>query len=139
MKKYFLITLFLASINLNSLAKDKSNSIDKTLDDCYEKNSITQAQIECVDIAKVNWKKQLDKYYKLLLKRLTPKGKLALTKSQNNWLIFKKTELEFINELYKNRQGTMFLPMQEYEEVKLIKERALTLKNYYDKDVEFSD
>lgn len=139
MKKLVLGILFLVSISSNSLAKDTENSIDKILNDCFKKNSITQAQIECVDKAKVIWQKELDKYYKLLLKRCSKETALVLTKSQNNWLIFKKTELKLINELYKNRHGSMFLSMQEYEEVKLIRSRALVLKDYYDKDIEFSD
>ncbi|MEK7431668.1 MAG: lysozyme inhibitor LprI family protein [Cyanobacteriota bacterium] len=141
MKKIVLSFLFLFIINMNAFSIElyEKNKIDKNLEICLEKNSITQAQIECIDLAEKEWNLEMDKYYKLLLKKLDKKNTSKLIKSQNNWLFFKNEELKFIEELYKNKQGTMFIPMQENEKLRLIKDRVFTLKNYYDLEIDFSD
>lgn len=75
----------------------------------------------------------MNKYYKLLISILPEKSKIKLRESQINWLKFRDTEFNFINEYYYNyKEGSMLLVIGDNKKMEIVKKRALEIKEYYD-------
>lgn len=85
------------------------------------------------------WDKELNFYYKKLLTKLNPNEKELLKKSQRKWVESRDLSIQFNSSLLDKtylEEGTMYLLMRAGDADSLIspivKERALTLKRWYD-------
>lgn len=108
--------------------------IDIKREQCHEidSNQTTYGMMHCEAIAREEWDKEMNKYYKLLMDTLTIEQKEKLKIAQRQWLDFRDRELDFSGTLYYNMQGTMWRVVAAGRSCDIVKERALELKGYYD-------
>lgn len=133
MKKIIFYFLFLLIfIRFNWVLSQNKSAIDLSLGKCLDKNPTTAGNLKCIDTAYKNWGKELNKYYKLLLKKLNKNEQQKLKKSQLNWIKFRDLEFVVIGSIYAKMQGTMFIPMEAYDRMQIIKDRVLEIKKYYE-------
>lgn len=78
------------------------------------------------------WELELNKNYNELISKLDNDKKVYLEKSHQDWLVYKESEILFINEFYLSMEGTMYILMSASDKLELIKSRALELKMYID-------
>ena len=106
--------------------------IDKAEKKCIDETSSTSVMLKCTTTAQNAWQKEIDTNIKLL-KKVMPKDKYsALTKSQNDWEKFQKSEFGLINSIFEQKQGTMYINVSSGFRREIVKQRALDLKQYYD-------
>lgn len=110
---------------------DEVFPIDKAEEACISKTSSTDAMLKCTAIAYDAWDKEMNKYYNLLMKKLSPEQKSELLKTQKSWLVFRDNSFTFINNSIREKQGTMYLNVASGERREIVKQRALQLKEYY--------
>lgn len=110
---------------------DEINPIDKAEDACISKTSSTDAMLKCTAIAYDSWDKEMNKYYNLLMKKLSTEQKSELLRAQKSWLAYRDNNFTFINNSIREKQGTMYLNVASGERREIVKQRALQLKEYY--------
>lgn len=151
-----LVLLSLASISINSFAfENKEINSFKTLNDFktveeFEKYYQSYTK-ECLDngfggtgsipcfVSYELWDKELNSYYKKLISKLDAKEKESLKKSQRKWIESRDLSIDFnsnvLDKVY-TEEGTMYMLMRAGDADSLIfpiiKERALTLKRWYE-------
>ncbi len=108
--------------------------IDIKREKCLEldSNQTTYGMMQCEAIAREEWDKEMNKYYKLLMETLTMEEKEKLKIAQRQWLSFRDMELDFSGTMYYNMEGTMWRIVAAGRSCDIVKERALELKGYYD-------
>ncbi len=136
--KTILSILILILINLNPLTAqnfhdEDEDRINSELLDCMEEHQDTHGTSVCIIIAKDEWDKVLNKYYKLLKAELSDDGKKSLLEAQREWLKMRDKEYIFVEQLYniETGGGTMYTPIYLLKEKDIVKDRALELKYYY--------
>lgn len=131
MIKKILLTFIISVFWALPLFAEQVDLIDKTEDFCIGKAVSTSDMLKCTDAARDDWGKEMNKYYNLLMKKLTAKQKNELIRTQKAWLVFRDDNAIFINSSIKNMQGTMYLNVASGEIRELVKQRAVQLRNYY--------
>ncbi|HEV7861009.1 MAG TPA: lysozyme inhibitor LprI family protein [Pyrinomonadaceae bacterium] len=132
-RKLFPLLLLLLLLPALALAQQETvYPIDKALEACTDKNPSTNGTIQCTARAQEMWDKELNRNYNSLMGQLNPQGKLSLKAAQLDWLKYRDTEFKLIDNLYSNLQGTMYLPMLAWDQMSVVKKRALELKAYLD-------
>ncbi|MFA7325111.1 MAG: lysozyme inhibitor LprI family protein [Candidatus Kapaibacterium sp.] len=131
-----IILLFLL-IYIPAISQDSTeiiHPIEAEMKICLDldSNYSTQAMLDCVYIATDSWKLELNKNYNELISKLDDDKKNYLKKSHQYWLVYKENEFKLINEIYLSKVGTMYILMAALDKLKLIKSRALELKEYID-------
>ncbi len=129
------IIILLLLIYMPVISQDSTeiiHPIDVEMQICLEldSNYSTQTMLDCVYKATHNWELELNKNYKELISKLDDNKKDYFKKSQQDWLVYKESEILFINELYLSMEGTMYLLVSASDRLELIKSRALELKKY---------
>jgi len=132
-----ILTVLILGFSLSVLGQEKNeekNPIDVKLDKCLENDSnyTSLGMIRCSEIAREDWDKELNKYYKLLMNVLEEDAKAKLKKSQIKWIEFRDLEYEFSSEMYSDMQGTMWKIVAAGRRCEIVKARALALKDYYE-------
>lgn len=127
-----LLLIYIPAISQDST--EKIYPIDSELKICLEldSNYSTQAMLDCVYIVMNRWELELNKNYNELISKLDNDKKVYLEKSHQDWLVYKESEILFINEFYLSMEGTMYILMSASDKLELIKSRALELKMYID-------
>lgn len=118
------------ALSAPSLAEEPAHSIDKALAKCMDGAASTADMIACEDKAFKDWDDELNRVYKELMSKLSPKQKDALKASQLAWIKHKDGELQFIGQLYDGFEGTMYQPMRVDAAKDVIRARALELKHW---------
>jgi uncharacterized protein YecT (DUF1311 family) len=115
--------------------------IDIQLKLCLDssQNQTTFGMIACHERAEIAWDKELNKYYKLLMKVLSEGEKLKLKTAQRNWLAFRDSEAGFSYSMYTNMEGTMWKISEAARRMALVRQRAQELRSYYDDRVFVKD
>ena len=113
--------------------------INKYTQECLDNGFGGTGSIPCF-VSYELWDKELNIYYRKLMSKLTAKEKELLKESQKKWLESRDKTIEFNSlMLDKNydQEGTMFLldraNVADSDISEIIKNRALYLKNWYDK------
>ncbi|UII26719.1 DUF1311 domain-containing protein [Fulvivirga maritima] len=132
MMKILIITA-LAFITSLSVKAQNEHAIDLKQKDCLQNAISTMDMIKCQTDAGEAWDKELNKYYQLYMAATSEENKIILKAAQREWMVYRDKEYELINHhYYIELQGTMWRPIAAGERAKIIKERALQLKNYYE-------
>jgi uncharacterized protein YecT (DUF1311 family) len=131
-RKLFPLLLLLLLPAIAHAQQETVYPIDKALEACTDKNPSTNGEIQCTARAQEMWDKELNRNYNSLMGQLNPQGKQALKAAQLDWLKYRDTEFKLIDSLYSNLQGTMYLPMLAWDQMSIVKKRALELKAYLD-------
>ncbi len=108
--------------------------IDIKVDECLDKkeNFTTFGSINCIQTAIEEWDAELNKYYKLLMDKLRTDEQEKLRAAQRQWLNFRDKEFEFIETMYANMDGTMWMIVAVDSRNNIVRQRALELISYYD-------
>lgn len=132
MIKKILFTFIFAIFLVLPVLATQVELIDKNEDACMQKAISTADMLKCTTIANTAWDKEMNKYYKLLMKKLPTAQKNDLLKAQKSWLLFRDNDASFVNNSIRDsRQGTMYINIAGGERRELVKQRAIQLRNYY--------
>ncbi len=134
MKLFFhTIPFLIVFIFTISTAKaQEEHQIDEKLDQCLEADPTTFGMCNCISTAMEEWDSELNKYYKLLIAELKPETAKKLKESQRKWLAFRDAEYEYITDFYGEMEGSMFKIFLLESKKRIVKQRTLHLKSYYD-------
>lgn len=135
MKTILIILTFCLTFTLE--AYGQQHSIDKQVKECIDdiiktKGIVTTVDmVECTYKAYEAWNRNLNKYYKLLMKYLEPDEKEKLKAAQRKWIEYRDAELNFSRTMHSNLQGTMYRVVGVNRTEEVARQRALELKAYY--------
>jgi uncharacterized protein YecT (DUF1311 family) len=73
------------------------------------------------------WDAELNRAYFELKKTLKPKSFAALQAAQRQWIAYRDEQVTFLNQLYSEFDGTMYIPMRAAAEMEITRSRALEL------------
>ena len=104
--------------------------IDQYQTKCIAADSTTAGMTNCTNGASARWDKELNSVYAKLLSSLSPVEQDALRAAQRQWILYRDAEFKVIDEMYKTRDGTMYIPMRAADRLEIIKARALQLQAY---------
>jgi len=104
--------------------------IDDVEAKCIANTSDTQEMNKCSKIAQVSWEKEIKKSIIQLKKRMDNTSYKSLMKSQRAWQEYKNQEFSFIQKIINNKQGTMYLNVEQGLKTNILKQRALILQEY---------
>ena len=131
MKKLFLIFISLIFLSCSySTAQEILHPIDKAEQECISKTSDTQVMNQCSITAQNAWEKEIKKTLSQLKSVLDKESYKSLIKSQNDWERYKFDEFEAIGNMLKDKQGTMYLNVDNGLKVDIVRQRALQLQEY---------
>ena len=106
--------------------------IDQYQSKCIAKDSTTSGMTNCTNGAISRWDKELNSVYANLISSLAPSEQQALREAQRQWILYRDAEFKLIDEMYKTKDGTMYIPMRAADRLEIIKTRALQLQAYRD-------
>lgn len=86
----------------------------------------------CTNGASARWDKELNNIYTDLVPLLSPDEQNALRAAQRQWMLYRDAEFKLIDEMYKTKDGTMYIPMRAADRLEIVKARALQLQSYRD-------
>ena len=104
--------------------------IDDVEAKCIANTSNTQEMNNCSKIAQKSWEKEIEKKLVLLKENLDKPSYKNLIKSQRFWQEYKNQEFSFIQKITNNKQGTMYLNVEQGLKTNILKQRALILQEY---------
>lgn len=129
------------------LSKDDYNSKDRIefMIDTFRIEKITEKRMEmdystagmnnAVGDLTTEYDKLLNKYYSQLVKIIKPEDKNTLIKAQRVWISYRDSEQDLINTFTDEKYtggGTMYSSIRIGHYNNLVKERTITLFNYFD-------
>ncbi|MFH1197246.1 MAG: lysozyme inhibitor LprI family protein [bacterium] len=112
--------------------EESKHPIDISLAECMEKDYSTHGMLQCLNEAAEKWDAELNKVYNELKGMLDDSGKKKLKEAQQEWIKFRDKEFEFLDYLYSQKDGTMYLTMRAADRVEVVRKRALELQSYID-------
>jgi uncharacterized protein YecT (DUF1311 family) len=104
--------------------------IDRHLDSCIAADSTTAGMANCTHGAYQLWDQELNDTYMILMSSFTPAKKQSLRTSQRQWMVFRDAEFKAIDEMYKDKDGTMYIPMRALDRMEVVRSRVLQLQGY---------
>jgi uncharacterized protein YecT (DUF1311 family) len=110
------------------------DSIDKAFEDCLDadtNNGITSGMVQCAYLAQKAWDKELNKYYNLLMSKLSADEKARLKIAQKNWIAYRDAEESFSGTAYGNTAGTMYRVFAADRYMQITRDRVMELSGYY--------
>ena len=127
MKNLILVLSIISLIYGNSAY---THVIDDVEAKCIANTSNTQEMNNCSKIAQKSWEKEIEKKLVLLKENLDKPSYKNLIKSQRFWQEYKNQEFSFIQKITNNKQGTMYLNVEQGLKTNILKQRALILQEY---------
>jgi uncharacterized protein YecT (DUF1311 family) len=108
--------------------------IDQKIEECLsiDSNQSTFGMINCIRTAMEEWDAELNKYYNLLMETLNIDEQEKLRAAQQQWLVFRDKEFEFIEKFYRNMEGTMWKIVEADSRNNIVRQRVFELTSYYD-------
>lgn len=128
--KTLVLVFFFSFFTLPLLAQSNDHPIDKFLDECMEKDMSTAGMVKCINEAYDKWDAELNRIYKLLIKKLDDKSAASLKSAQIEWIAFRDKEFILIDDIYSGLEGTMYIPMRAADRMEIVKKRVLELDAY---------
>jgi uncharacterized protein YecT (DUF1311 family) len=105
----------------------KKHPIDAQIDRMMDKDPSTAGMVQAAAWGYEAWDKELNRVYQELMKVLPADAKTALKASQVQWLAFRDREFKALELIYAKFDGTMYRPMQVFDRLKIVKNRAFEL------------
>ncbi len=107
-----------------------SDATARKLDACVEQAASTADSSQCYATALAAYDHRMNQAYAALMHALPAQAAHQLQAAQRNWLAFRDAELKSQSALFETRQGTMYVPMEEEEQLSLTRDRARRLESY---------
>lgn len=128
-KTFYSLLLIWVILNTPCLSAQGIEPIDIQFDQCVEKSDgNTYALVYCADDYHKAWDSLLNKEYILLYKKLPKKQSEKLRISQREWLTLRQKDADFLTAYYKSKEGTMWGPVNIYNQAQSTKYRAMWLR-----------
>jgi uncharacterized protein YecT (DUF1311 family) len=107
--------------------KPTKHPIDVKVEAAEEKALSTAEQTEAQANGLKLWDAEMNRVYAKLKKRLKPSAFDALQAAQRDWLKYRDNQKKFLDEMYQQFQGTMYIPMHAAAVKEITRARALEL------------
>ncbi len=130
--KPLIVFFIVISCTLNLLAQQQNTEHDKDLDKCLKNKEEYQGKEECYQGFEIKWKDEIDHYKQLFAKEFFLDTKELLEKSQKEWEKYKKGEIQFLENFYKDMDGSFYDMMHAKAKMNIYRARALQLKTVYE-------
>lgn len=130
--KNLLVTFLLLFSAMPLLAQKYDHPIDKSLEECMEKDMSTAGMVECIYAAYDKYDDELNRLYKILMKNLDTESAKELKSAQLEWIAFRDKEFKLIDAIYSKLEGTMYIPMRAGDRLEIVKKRVLEFEAYAD-------
>jgi uncharacterized protein YecT (DUF1311 family) len=129
MRTWILSSVLSAVLAFYAFGEDqpKKHPIDVKVEVAEEKALSTAEQTEVQASALKLWDAELNRVYAKLKKRLKPSAFDALQAAQRDWLKYRDSQRKFLDEMYQQFQGTMYIPMHAAAVKEITRARALEL------------
>lgn len=133
--KLFFINIAMVSLIIlfsNRSHAEEDHPIDIQLKKCMEseKNNAADNR-DCIYKAEIEWDKELNKNYKILLSLIKNQNtKTALKEAQRKWVSFRDAEKKFITSFYNGFVGSMWLDSIAADVLEITKNRTHELASY---------
>lgn len=126
----YLLTFF-CSLNFAFLQVDQStHPLDKKYEQCCNNHQGDYGALNCAIDMGNEWDKEMNKYYLGLMNVLDSTAQNDLKIAQNQWINYRDLEYKFSNSVH-DMQGTIYLRMRAFRNMRIVRTRALELKSYY--------
>lgn len=129
MRAWSISTVLSFVLSAVSLGEDtpKKHPIDVKTEAAEEKAMSTAEQRDTqIDSLKL-WDAEMNRVYGKLKKQLKPATFAALQVAQRDWLKYRDSQIKFLDELYSEFEGTMYIPMHAAAVKQITRARALEL------------
>jgi len=128
MKHFALLLLFVTlAARAQDSSADKKHPIEARMDKAIEENSSTAGMVEAFGKAHEEWDTELNKNYKILMKRLEPEAQKALREAQRSWVLHRDKEIDYLLQFYRKMKGTMYRVIYAETTMSMVQRRALAL------------
>lgn len=118
------------SLPVFAAAAQDNDATARKLDACVEKAASTADSSACYATALAAYDRRMNHAYAALMRGLPAAVAHQLQASQRIWLTFRDAELKTQSDMLATRQGTMYVPMEEEEQLSLTRDRARRLESY---------
>lgn len=124
-----ILTTFAFNVAFSQIDQNKHH-LDDVYKECYNKQKGDYGALYCaIDVGK-EWNKEMNRYYGFLMNVLDTNAQNELKLAQEQWIKYRDLEYRFSGSLH-DLQGTMYLRMRAYRNMRIVRTRALELKYYY--------
>lgn len=130
--KKLLLTILLLFAAIPLMAQKYDHPIDKATEDCMEKDMSTAGMVKCLNEAYDKYDNELNRLYKILMKKLDEESAKELKSAQIEWIVFRDKEFKLIDAVYSKLEGTMYIPMRVSDRIEIVKKRVLDFEAYAD-------
>jgi len=131
-KSSIVLLIFIVFLTFCNSTIAKELDIDKYEEKCCAENYSTAGMLKCTQEAYKMWDKELNKYYGLLIQKLSIEERKQLKEAQISWLNYRDKEFKNIDSLNNKLTGTMYINVAAGQKREVVKQRALQIKEYYD-------
>ena len=131
MKAVPIICALMAFSTMVCAQETSVHAIDKALALCEKKQgAFTRGEAECLTVSLESWEKDVADTYDALQKLVSDDELKSLAAGQKGWSDYRDREFDFINELFRNKRGTIYVPRRISYRIEVVKARALELEKY---------
>jgi uncharacterized protein YecT (DUF1311 family) len=118
--------------NPEATATPTPDPVEEKVNALRDKAKSTADMVEAEDEGVKLWDKELNRVYGELLQQLPKEDKSALKDSQQEWIKFRDRNLQLIQVVYGNAEGTMYHVFAARAALEVVKSRVLDLRSYLD-------
>jgi uncharacterized protein YecT (DUF1311 family) len=128
-----LLVILIMNLTFGQNRETEKHRIDQKVEQCLsvDSNQSTLGMIDCIRTAMEEWDAELNKYYNLLMDKLSIDEQEKLRAAQRKWLEYRDKEFEFIETMHGNMEGTMWKIVEADSRNNIVRQRALELTSYY--------
>lgn len=130
--KPFIVSFLAIFYTISLLAQQQNTQYDKALDECLKSKKDYIGKEECYQDFETRWKEEIDHYKQLFAKEFFLDTKQLLEKSQKEWEKYKKGDIQFLENFYKDMNGPFYDMMHAKAKMNIYRSRALQLKTVYE-------
>jgi uncharacterized protein YecT (DUF1311 family) len=110
-----------------AFADEDKHPLDAKIDAAADKANSTLETREAYDNGLKLWDAELNRCYGQLKKKLKPEVFASLQAAQRQWLVYRDSQIKFIDQFYAQFDGTMYIPMRSAAVMEVTRARALEL------------
>jgi uncharacterized protein YecT (DUF1311 family) len=115
-------------VAVNAWGQDeRKHPIDRKIAAAEEKAGSTAEMRQTYVDGLQMWDAELNRIYAELKQKLKPKNFAGLQNAQRQWIAYRDAQVKFLNELYSEFNGTMYIPMRAAAEMEITRSRAVEL------------
>ena len=109
--------------------------IEQDLKVCIQKDNSNAGMAQCTARAYEEWDENLNRIYNELRNQLSPTAEEALISAQLSWIEYRDKEFDLIDQIFSADKGTMYIPINGYARLEVVKTRTLELQRYLESPI----